>query len=208
MLKARTCQVRGSCSPGQRSDLNGPPRRCRVSPASLMKAKRPANTRYRTCQTPPELCHRPCPAGSPQVFSPNRLGGCYQVTSTLLPSQASAARTRGGTLGDTRWPTSPVTAAPTFLPSPRTSSPKARALEPALSLLSPAQCALAWTPASAAAFIGHRPLLARPTGPLPARDPCPSRLSPYIPHYSPASRDQPSLCPRKGAEAEGEPHFV
>lgn len=99
MLKARTCQVRGSRSPGHRSDLNGPPRRCRVSPASLMKAKRPANTRYRTCQTPPELCHRPCPAGSPQVFSPNRLGGCYQVTSTLLPSQASAARTRGGDSG-------------------------------------------------------------------------------------------------------------
>lgn len=99
MLKGRTCQVRGSRSPGHRSDLNGPPRRCRVSPASLMKAKRPANTRYRTCQTPPELCHRPCPAGSPQVFSPNRLGGCYQVTSTLLPSQASAARTREGLWG-------------------------------------------------------------------------------------------------------------
>lgn len=97
MLKVRTCQIRGCCSPGHRSFLNLPLRICRISPASLIKAKRPANTRA----TGPArlLCHRRCPAESPQVFSPNRLGSCYQVAFTLLPSQASAARTRGGAGG-------------------------------------------------------------------------------------------------------------
>lgn len=66
VLKFRTCQVCGNCSPGPRSSLNGPLRCCGVSPASHIKARRPCQHALGD-RPPPGSCatspHRRKPPG-------------------------------------------------------------------------------------------------------------------------------------------------
>lgn len=181
-----------SRSPQLRSCQDGPRRRSWVSGTSHIKAQQPRRHALGTRQAPPELHHGPCSAENPQVFSPSPLSGCHQVTSTPLPSAASAART--GELRQ-RLAGAQTEQRPQPSWSPRTSAP-APQLSP-----SPGRCA------SATAFIGIAFCLGTHGAPSPPWTPAgPSHAHPPPPH--PRFPGPVSLCPRNRAEAEGEASFV
>lgn len=189
-LKFRTCQVRGSSSPGRRSYPNGPQRCCGVSSASRIKVKWPGQHAQGHRFAPPESRHHPYPSGTSQVFSLSRLGSCYQVASTPLSSRAGEARTPGlrgrpasPRARPRRYPRPPRVDAP-----PRQEPGTAPSLSPSLAV-----CALAWTPRFRRCLYRTRPFVSGTHG-APSRPgfpPVPPHsLRPRFPGPDPGPLDQ------------------